>query len=70
MMYVMYFYFHNFHPIVKGIEIVTFLFININNCYFFQEMHKSELKKDDTLCDLASVAFDKYSSDFESKFGD
>lgn len=35
-------------------------------------MHKSEIEikdKDDTLCDiLASAAFDKYPSDFESKY--
>lgn len=35
-------------------------------------MHKNEIEmkdKDDTLCDvLASAAFDKYPSDFESKF--
>lgn len=35
-------------------------------------MHKNEIEmkdKDDTLCDvLASAAFDKYPSDFESKY--
>lgn len=35
-------------------------------------MHKSEVEmkdRDDTLCDiLASAAFDKYPSDFESKY--